>query len=112
MNRDTTRPDWVEPFLAANAGYAQRFALGGLEARAERGVAVVTCMGTLGINTTSLAAIVGAAGLAIGLALQGNLGNLAAGVLLLIFRPFKIGDAVIVAGQAGVVDGIDLFTQP
>ncbi len=72
--------------------------------------AVVTCMGTLGINTTSLAAIVGAAGLAIGLALQGNLGNLAAGVLLLIFRPFKIGDAVIVAGQAGVVDGIDLFT--
>lgn len=72
--------------------------------------AVVTCMGTLGINTTSLAAVVGAAGLAIGLALQGNLGNLAAGVLLLIFRPFKIGDAVIVAGQAGVVDGIDLFT--
>jgi small conductance mechanosensitive channel len=72
--------------------------------------AVVTCMGTLGINTTSLAAVVGAAGLAIGLALQGNLGNLAAGVLLLIFRPFKIGDAVIVAGQAGIVDGIDLFT--
>ncbi len=72
--------------------------------------AIVTCMGTLGINTTSLAAVVGAAGLAIGLALQGNLGNLAAGVLLLIFRPFKIGDAVIVAGQAGVVDGIDLFT--
>lgn len=72
--------------------------------------AVVTCMGTLGINTTSLAAIVGAAGLAIGLALQGNLGNLAAGVLLLVFRPFKIGDSVIVAGQAGVVDGIDLFT--
>lgn len=72
--------------------------------------AVVTCMGTLGINTTSLAAVVGAAGLAIGLALQGNLGNLAAGVLLLVFRPFKVGDAVIVAGQAGVVDGIDLFT--
>ena len=72
--------------------------------------AVVTCMGTLGINTTSLAAIIGAAGLAIGLALQGNLGNLAAGVLLLIFRPFKIGDVVIVAGQTGVVDGIDLFT--
>jgi small conductance mechanosensitive channel len=72
--------------------------------------AVVTCMGTLGINTTSLAAVIGAAGLAIGLALQGNLGNLAAGVLLLIFRPFKIGDAVVVAGQAGVIDGIDLFT--
>jgi len=72
--------------------------------------AVVTCMGTLGIETTSLAALIGATGLAVGLALQGNLGNLASGILLLIFRPFKIGDAVVVAGQAGVVDGIDLFT--
>lgn len=72
--------------------------------------AVITCMGTLGIETTSLAALIGATGLAVGLALQGNLGNLASGVLLLIFRPFKIGDSVIVAGQAGVVDGIDLFT--
>lgn len=70
----------------------------------------VTCLGTLGINTTSIATIVGAAGLAIGLALQGNLSNLASGVLLLIFRPFKIGDSVVVAGQAGIVDGIDLFT--
>lgn len=72
--------------------------------------AFVTCLGTLGINTTSIAALVGAAGLAVGLALQGNLGNLASGILLLIFRPFKIGDAVIVAGQTGIVDGIDLFT--
>jgi len=71
---------------------------------------VVTCLGTLGINTTSVAAIIGATGLAIGLALQGNLGNLASGILLLIFRPFKVGDAVIVAGQVGVIDGIDLFT--
>lgn len=70
----------------------------------------IACLGTFGISTTSFAAVLGAAGLAIGLALQGNLGNLASGVLLLIFRPFKIGDAVIVAGQAGVVDGIDLFT--
>jgi small conductance mechanosensitive channel len=72
--------------------------------------AVVTCLGTLGFETTSLAAVIGAMGLAIGLALQGNLGNLAAGVLLLIFRPFQIGDSVVVAGQAGVIDGIDLFT--
>lgn len=72
--------------------------------------AVVSCLGTLGIETTSLAAVIGAMGLAIGLALQGNLGNLASGVLLLIFRPFKIGDAVVVAGQTGVIDGIDLFT--
>jgi len=72
--------------------------------------AIVICLGTFGINTTSFAAVIGAAGLAIGLALQGNLGNLASGVLLLIFRPFKIGDAVIVSGQSGIVDGIDLFT--
>ncbi len=72
--------------------------------------AVITCLGTFGINTTGFAAILGTAGLAIGLALQGNLSNLASGVLLLIFRPFKIGDTVIVAGQTGVVDGIDLFT--
>lgn len=72
--------------------------------------AIVMCLGTFGINTTSFAAVIGAAGLAVGLALQGNLGNLASGVLLLVFRPFKIGDTVIVAGQTGVVDGIDLFS--
>lgn len=72
--------------------------------------AALACLGTFGVNITSFAAIIGAAGLAVGLALQGNLGNLASGVLLLIFRPFKIGDSVIVAGQAGTVDGIDLFT--
>lgn len=71
---------------------------------------VITSLGTLGVSTTGFAAVIAASGLAIGLALQGNLGNLASGVLLLIFRPFKVGDAVIVAGQAGVVDGIDLFT--
>lgn len=72
--------------------------------------AVVVCLGTFGVNTTGFAAVFGATGLAVGLALQGNLGNLASGVLLLIFRPFKIGDSVIVAGQTGTVDGIDLFT--
>lgn len=72
--------------------------------------ALVTCAGTLGVPTATFATIIGAAGLAIGLALQGNLSNLASGVLLLIFRPFKVGDSVIVAGQAGIIDGIDLFT--
>lgn len=71
---------------------------------------LLTCAGTVGVNTTGFAALIAASGLAIGLALQGNLGNLASGVLLMVFRPFKVGDAVIVAGQAGVVDGIDLFT--
>lgn len=72
--------------------------------------ALITSAGTLGADTTGFAAAIAAAGLAIGLALQGNLGNLACGVLIMIFRPFKIGDSVIVAGQPGVIDGIDLFT--
>ncbi|MBL8759764.1 MAG: mechanosensitive ion channel [Phycisphaerae bacterium] len=73
-------------------------------------VAVLACLGTFGVNVTSFAAVLGAVGLAIGLGFQGSLSNLAAGVLLLVFRPFKIGDSVVVGGQTGVVDGIDLFT--
>lgn len=72
--------------------------------------ALITSAGTLGINTTGFAAALAAAGFAVGFALQGNLGNLASGVLLMIFRPFKIGDVVNVAGHIAVVDGIDLFT--
>lgn len=72
--------------------------------------ALITSAGTLGADTTGFAAAIAAAGLAVGLALQGNLSNLASGVLIMIFRPFKIGDVVIVAGQSGIVDGIDLFT--
>ncbi len=63
-----------------------------------------------GIETTSLAAIVGAAGLAIGLAMQGSLSNLAAGVMLVTFRPFVVGDYVSAAGQSGTVDAVRLFT--
>ena len=71
---------------------------------------VIAALGKLGINTGSFIAIVGAAGLAVGLALQGSLSNFAAGVLILIFRPFKIGDFVEVAGEAGVVKKIQIFT--
>lgn len=63
-----------------------------------------------GVQTASLVALVGAAGLAIGLALQGTLSNLAAGVMLLGFRPFKVGDFVEAAGQSGTVEYIHLFT--
>jgi small conductance mechanosensitive channel len=73
-------------------------------------VAVVMCLGRFGIQTASFAALIGAAGLAIGLGFQGSLSNLAAGVMLLIFRPFKVGDVVSVAGQLGIVNEIDLFT--
>ena len=64
-----------------------------------------------GIETTSLIAVFGAAGLAIGLALQGTLSNVAAGVMLLIFRPFKVGDFVEAGGTAGTVKGITLFVS-
>ncbi len=73
-------------------------------------VAVVMCLGKFGVETASFAALIGATGLAIGLGFQGSLSNLAAGVMLLVFRPFKVGDGVKVAGQTGVVNEIDLFT--
>lgn len=69
----------------------------------------IALLDQFGVETTSLVAVLGAAGLAIGLALQGTLSNLAAGVMLLIFRPFKVGQFVEVAGHAGTVKGISLF---
>jgi small conductance mechanosensitive channel len=66
-------------------------------------------LGTFGVKTTSFAAVLGAAGLAVGLALQGTLSNFAAGVMLLIFRPFKVGDTVDIGGKRGKVDEIDIF---
>jgi small conductance mechanosensitive channel len=73
-------------------------------------VAVLACLGVFGIQTTSFAALIGAAGLAVGLAFQGTLSNFAAGVMLLVFRPFKVGDVITAAGQTGTVDEIELFT--
>jgi small conductance mechanosensitive channel len=72
---------------------------------------VVAALNQLGIQTTSFIAIIGAAGLAIGLALQGSLANFAAGVLLIIFRPFKAGDYIEGAGVAGTVEEIQIFTS-
>ncbi|HKU42384.1 MAG TPA: mechanosensitive ion channel family protein [Polyangiales bacterium] len=71
--------------------------------------AIVACLGVFGIETTSFAAILGAAGLAIGLAFQGTLSNFAAGVMLLVFRPFKVGDYVVAGGKEGTVAEIGLF---
>ena len=72
--------------------------------------AVIAALSMFGIETTSFAAVLGAAGLAIGLAFQGTLSNLAAGVMLLIFRPFNVGDAINAAGVSGKVDAIGIFT--
>jgi small conductance mechanosensitive channel len=71
---------------------------------------VVAALGQLGIQTTSFIAILGAAGLAIGLALQGSLANFAAGFLMIIFRPFKVGDFIEGAGVMGTVREIQVFT--
>ncbi|MBW2432857.1 MAG: mechanosensitive ion channel [Deltaproteobacteria bacterium] len=71
---------------------------------------ILAALGMLGIQTTSFIAVLGAAGLAVGLALQGSLSNFAAGVLLIIFRPFKVGDFIEGAGVAGVVEEIQIFT--
>jgi small conductance mechanosensitive channel len=71
---------------------------------------IIAAINQLGIQTTSFIAVIGAAGLAIGLALQGSLANFAAGVLMIIFRPFKVGDFVEAAGVAGVVEAVQIFT--
>lgn len=73
-------------------------------------VLVVVVLGTVGVETTSFAAILAAAGLAIGMALQGSLGNFAGGVLIMIFKPFKIGDLIEAQGELGVVKEIEIFT--
>lgn len=70
----------------------------------------ITVISQLGVATTSFAAIIAAAGLAIGLALQGSLGNFAGGVLIMIFKPFKIGDLIEAQGEIGVVKEIEIFT--
>lgn len=70
----------------------------------------ITVISQLGIATTSFAAIIAAAGLAIGLALQGSLANFAGGVLIMIFKPIKIGDFIEAQGQSGTVKEIEIFT--
>ncbi|RJP36511.1 MAG: mechanosensitive ion channel family protein, partial [Desulfobacteraceae bacterium] len=71
---------------------------------------VIAALGQLGIHTTSFIAILGAAGLAIGLALQGSLANFAAGFLMIIFRPFRVEDYIEGGGIAGTVEEIQIFT--
>jgi small conductance mechanosensitive channel len=71
---------------------------------------LIACLGAMGFQTASFAALLGAAGIAVGLAFQSTLANFAAGIMLLLFRPFKVGDTVRVAGQIGTVRALDLFT--
>ena len=71
---------------------------------------IVAALGMVGVQTASVIAVLGAAGLALGLALQGTLGNFASGVMLLLFRPFRVGDFIEAAGVAGTVEAIGIFT--
>ena len=71
---------------------------------------VIAALGQLGVQTTSFIAIIGAAGLAIGLSLQASLSNFASGVMIIFFRPFKVGDFVEAGGVSGVVEGIQIFS--
>ncbi|MDV3240125.1 MAG: mechanosensitive ion channel [Gammaproteobacteria bacterium] len=73
-------------------------------------VVVIAALDHLGVQTTSLLAIVGAAGLAVGLALKDSLGNFASGVLLIVFRPFRVGDFIEAAGTSGIVQAVNVFS--
>lgn len=73
-------------------------------------VVIIAAIGQLGIETTSFIAIFGAAGLAVGLALQGSLSNFAAGVLIVLFRPYRVGDFIEAAGISGVVEQVQILT--
>ncbi len=88
----------LQNFLASLVGWSLKILL------------FVTVISQLGVATTSFAAILGATGLAIGLALQGALANFAGGVLIMIFKPFKIGDLIEAQGVLGVVKEIEIFT--
>ena len=70
---------------------------------------IVAALAQLGVDTTSLVALIGAAGLAVGLALKDSLQNFAAGVMLLIYKPFRVGDYVEAGGKAGIVEHINIF---
>ncbi|MDH3900540.1 MAG: mechanosensitive ion channel, partial [Gammaproteobacteria bacterium] len=72
-------------------------------------VVVIAALDQLGIQTTSLLAVFGAAGLAIGLALKDSLANFSSGVMLIIFRPFKVGDLIEAAGITGIVEEVRIF---
>ena len=88
----------------ALAGFLSNIAYAALLA-----LVIIAALDTLGVETTSVIAIFGAAGLAVGLALQGSLSNFAAGVMLMIFRPFKAGDYVSAGGVDGVVEQVRVF---
>ena len=102
IRRTLVKVDKLDPTLPPVAGSVIRYAL--------LVVTIVAVLAQFGVNTTSIIAVLGAAGLAIGLALQGTLSNVAAGVMLLFLRPFKVGNWIEAANISGTVREIGLFT--
>tara|TARA_R110002167_G_scaffold71178_3_gene200973 strand:- start:19 stop:858 length:840 start_codon:yes stop_codon:yes gene_type:complete len=98
LNRVPNMDATLKPFLASLVKYAVL------------AITIIAVLNQFGVETTSIIALLGAAGLAIGLALQGTLQNVAAGVMLLLFRPFKVGDFVDAEGISGSITTINLFT--
>jgi small conductance mechanosensitive channel len=96
MNRQQVERD-VQPFLLASLRIALRVAL------------LLSVLSTLGISTSSFVAVIGAAGLAVGLALQNSLANFAGGLLILAFKPFRVGDLIEVQTMRGYVEAVHLF---
>jgi len=108
--------NWAKGRIIRSTGKYERIddTIGSFAASIVRyGILAFTLLAVLsqfGVETTSFVAVLGALGLAIGLALQGTLGHVASGVMLMMFRPFKIGDFIEAAGEAGTVKAITLFT--
>lgn len=103
--------NWIRDFVKKlnKLDSTLRSFLGGLAKYVIIALAVVTVLNQFGVQTASLIAVLGAAGLAIGLALQGTLSNVAAGVMLLILRPFNVGDVIQFNGNLGTVKSLSLF---
>ncbi len=101
VRRSLSKNRRVDEMVAVFLGSMTRYAL--------VAVTIIAVLNQFGIQTTSLVAVLGAATLAVGLALQGTLSNVAAGVMLLLFRPFKVGDYVEVGGIGGTVRAVTLF---
>ena len=95
---DKQKVDPTISSFAGNLSYAMLFTF-----------VIIAALGQVGVQTASFVAIIGAAGLAVGLALQGSLSNFASGVLILLFRPFKNGDFVEAAGTSGIIEEIHIF---
>ena len=101
VTRGLTKTERVDPMLVGFFASLARYLV--------LAITIIAVLNQFGVQTASLIAVLGAAGLAIGLALQGTLSNVAAGVMLLFFRPFKIGDYIDASGISGTVKSVGLF---